>query len=43
MRERFAQEGAEPTPISSSEFSEIVRADLDKWRKIARERNIVGN
>lgn len=43
MRERFAQEGAVPTPISSSEFSEIVRADLDKWRKIARERNIVGN
>ena len=43
MRERFAQEGAVPTPISSSEFSAIVRADLDKWRKIAQERNIVGN
>ncbi len=43
MRERFAQEGAMATPVSSAEFAAIVRADLDKWRKIARERNIVGN
>ena len=43
MRERFAQEGAVPTPVSSAEFAATVRADLDKWRKIAQERNIVGN
>ena len=33
MRERFAQEGAVPTPVSSSEFAAVVRADLDKWRR----------
>jgi tripartite-type tricarboxylate transporter receptor subunit TctC len=41
MRQRFAQEGALPTPVSAAEFAAIVRADLDKWRKVARERDIV--
>ena len=40
MRQRFAQEGALPTPIAAAEFAAVVRADLDKWRKVARERDI---
>jgi tripartite-type tricarboxylate transporter receptor subunit TctC len=40
MRERFAQEGAAPTPGSSAEFARIVKADLDAMRTLARTRNI---
>jgi len=40
MRQRFAQEGALPTPIAAAEFATIVRGDIDKWRKVARERDI---
>jgi tripartite-type tricarboxylate transporter receptor subunit TctC len=40
MRERFAQEGALPSPIASDQFAAIVRSDLDMWRRIAKERNI---
>ena len=40
MRQRFAQEGALPTPVSASDFAAIVRADIDKWHKVARERDI---
>jgi tripartite-type tricarboxylate transporter receptor subunit TctC len=40
MRQRFAQEGALPTPVSAAEFAGVVRADLDKWRKVAKERDI---
>jgi tripartite-type tricarboxylate transporter receptor subunit TctC len=40
MRERFAQEGALPTPIASDQFAAIVASDLAMWRKLAKERNI---
>jgi tripartite-type tricarboxylate transporter receptor subunit TctC len=40
MRERFAQEGALPSPIAAAEFAAIVRSDLSTWRKIAEERHI---
>ncbi|KAB2849916.1 MAG: tripartite tricarboxylate transporter substrate binding protein [Hyphomicrobiaceae bacterium] len=40
MTERFAREGAVPAPISSAEFATIVAADLERWRRIAKERGI---
>ena len=40
MRERFAQEGALPSPIAADQFAGIVRSDLAMWRKVAKERNI---
>ena len=41
MRERFAQEGAEPTTsVTPEQFSGYVRKELDKWRTIAQEKNI---
>jgi tripartite-type tricarboxylate transporter receptor subunit TctC len=40
MRERFAKEGALPSPIAAAEFAAIVRSDLNMWRKIAEERHI---
>jgi tripartite-type tricarboxylate transporter receptor subunit TctC len=43
MRDRFAREGALPSPISAAAFAAVVRADLDKWRTVAKERNITAN
>jgi tripartite-type tricarboxylate transporter receptor subunit TctC len=41
MRERFAHEGAEPsTNLSAEQFAKYVGGELDKWRKLAQEKNI---
>ncbi len=40
MRERIAQEGAVPTPISATAFAGIIKRDVETWRSIARERKI---
>lgn len=41
MRERFAQEGAEPTSsVSSEQFGAYLRRELEKWRTIAVEKQI---
>ena len=41
MRERFAQEGAEPASgVSPAQFATYVRRELDKWRAIAQEKQI---
>ncbi len=36
MRERLARMGAEPTPMSSEQFAELVRSELAKYQKIVR-------
>lgn len=42
MRDRFAQEGAEPTSsVTPDQFAAYVRKELDRWRAIAQEKNIV--
>lgn len=43
MRQRFALEGAVAASTSPAEFAAIVKADLEKLRTIARERNITAN
>ncbi|MEN3366784.1 MAG: hypothetical protein V7606_4058 [Burkholderiales bacterium] len=41
MRERFAQEGAEPTnSVTPPQVGAYVRKELDKWRTVAKEKNI---
>jgi tripartite-type tricarboxylate transporter receptor subunit TctC len=40
MRERFAQEGAAPTPGTASDFAKVVKTDLEAMRTLARTRNI---
>lgn len=41
MRERFAQEGAEPTnSVTPEQFGGYVRKELDKWRTVAQEKQI---
>ena len=41
MRERFAQEGAEPTKsVTPAQFGAYVNKELDRWRTVAREKGI---
>jgi tripartite-type tricarboxylate transporter receptor subunit TctC len=41
VRERYRNSGAEVWEMSQAEFEAYVRADLEKWRRVAREANIV--
>ena len=41
LRERYRAMGAEVSELGQGEFEAYVRADLDKWRRVAREANIV--
>ena len=41
VRERFRSMGVEMTDMSQSEFAAYVKTDFEKWRQVARERNIV--
>ena len=41
VRERYRSAGADVWEMSQAEFEAYVRADVDKWRKVAREANIV--
>ena len=41
MRERFRSMGVEVMDMPRAEFAAYVRADYEKWLKLAREANIV--
>ena len=41
VRERYRAMGAEVADMSAADFASYVRADLEKWRLVAREGNIV--
>jgi len=41
VRDRYRGMGAEVSEMGQAEFEAYVRADLDKWRRVAREANIV--
>lgn len=41
VRERYKASGADVWDMSQAEFETYVRADVGKWRKVAREANIV--
>ena len=43
MVKLFAQEGAEPTGLTPEQTGAYVSAELSKWKKLARERNITMN
>jgi len=40
VKERFAREGGEPVIMTRAEFTEFVRREIERWRKVAREANI---
>jgi tripartite-type tricarboxylate transporter receptor subunit TctC len=41
VRERYRGMGVEIIDVTQAEFDAFVRADLEKWRRVAREGNIV--
>ena len=41
VRERFRNAGADVWEMSQGDFEAYVRGDVDKWKKVAREANIV--
>jgi tripartite-type tricarboxylate transporter receptor subunit TctC len=40
MKEKLAGDGAEPVGSSSAEFATLIKAELDKWAKVARAAKI---
>ncbi len=40
LRERLSGEALEPMPMSSAEFSAFIAAEVARWTKLLRERNI---
>ena len=41
MRERYRSMGVEVMNMSQPKFAAYVNTDFEKWRQVARERNIV--
>jgi tripartite-type tricarboxylate transporter receptor subunit TctC len=40
VRERLAQDSAEPIGSSPAEFAALIKTELEKWARIARAANI---
>jgi tripartite-type tricarboxylate transporter receptor subunit TctC len=40
LKRRFSAEGAAPASSSETEFAEIIKADLTKWRNVVRAAGI---
>ena len=40
MKEKLASDGAEPEGSTSEAFAELIKSELEKWAKVAREANI---
>lgn len=40
LRERLSGEALEPMPMTSAEFAAFIAAEVDRWTKLVRERNI---
>ncbi|MEO8442758.1 MAG: tripartite tricarboxylate transporter substrate binding protein [Betaproteobacteria bacterium] len=38
--QRLAAEGAEPSPLPAARFTKLLTAEVEKWRRVAREANI---
>ena len=40
MKEFLLREGAEPAPLSSAAFGALIRNDIERWKKVAKEAGI---
>ena len=40
MREVFANEGAEPAPMSPEAFAKTIREEIAGWKRVAGAKNI---
>ena len=38
--QRLAAEGAEPWPLTSARFAQVISSEIEKWARVAREANI---
>lgn len=43
MRQLFARESTEPSPFTPEQFAVYLQDETNKWRKLARERNITAD
>lgn len=37
LKDTFAKEGAEPWPQPAAEYGNVIRRDIDRWKKVARD------
>ena len=40
LREKLAVEAIEPQPMSPDQFAQFIKADIDRWTRLAKARNI---
>ena len=43
IRANFVKEGAIPAPLTPSQFSAVIAGDIERWKKLAQQRNIVAD
>ena len=43
MKAQFLKEGALVTPISPEKFGDVIKTDIERWKKLAKEKNIVAD
>ena len=40
LKQRFATEGAEPSPMTREQFTKFIANEITRWRKVALDANI---
>ncbi|MFM1807228.1 MAG: hypothetical protein RL212_1487, partial [Pseudomonadota bacterium] len=40
LKAKLAQEAIEPMPMSPADFGKYIQADIARWTKLAKEKNI---
>lgn len=40
LRDTFAKEGAEPWPQKAEQFGGVIKRDIERWKKVAKDANI---
>ena len=43
IKDQFLREGAIVTPITPKQFGDVIKTDVERWKKLAKERNIVAD
>lgn len=43
IKDQFLREGAEARPMTAAQFSAVVARDIDRWKKLAKQQNIVAD
>jgi tripartite-type tricarboxylate transporter receptor subunit TctC len=40
LKDTFAKEGAEPWPQPADQYGGVIRRDIERWKKVAKDANI---